>query len=250
MKEISMEKTLSPLPILLYHDIYDNEIRTPHSIQYEKLSSQFYHLRNNGYTAITAKDLLNFMNFGNPLPEKSVFITFDDGYKSISTHLYPLLQQFNLKATVFIIPSFIQEWDDSASQYLSLSEMRKMDGDYIEWGIHSYAHVDYKTLTAQELAFDIHLCKNWFELYGIPFVEALAFPFGAYPKYNWLKRKRFFLALKLSGIKLFFRIGNRINKLTGIDSFLMERIEIVGNETIQIFDGYLKKGKRKPLRIW
>jgi peptidoglycan/xylan/chitin deacetylase (PgdA/CDA1 family) len=249
MTGIPIGKSLSRLPILLYHDIYDDEIQTPFSIHYHKLSLQFYHLRNNGYTAITTKQLLDFMNFGFPLPEKSVLITFDDGYRSIATHLYPLLQQFDLKATAFIVPSFVQKKEDCANRYLSLSEMREIGEDYIEWGIHSYSHINYKTLTAQQLAFDIHLCNHWFELYKIPFVQALAFPFGAYPKYNFVKRKRFFLALKLSGIKLFFRIGNRINKLTGIDSVLMERIDIVGNETIQLFDGYLREGKRKRLPI-
>ena len=40
---------------------------------------------------------------GEPLPEKPVVITFDDGYRSNYTLAYPILQKYSMKATIFAI---------------------------------------------------------------------------------------------------------------------------------------------------
>src|SRR3979411_1775911 len=97
------------LPVLMYHDIHTDKMRTPFSIRYNNLSLQLDYLKKNGFTVISMLQLLNYIDFGYSLPQKPVLITFDDGYKSIITELYQLLQQYNMKATAFIVPSFISE---------------------------------------------------------------------------------------------------------------------------------------------
>ena len=39
--------------------------------------------------------------------EKPVILTFDDGYDDNYTELFPLLQKYNAKATIFVIPKAI-----------------------------------------------------------------------------------------------------------------------------------------------
>ncbi|MFR8334172.1 MAG: polysaccharide deacetylase family protein [Oscillospiraceae bacterium] len=49
------------------------------------------------------QDLQNYVELGQELPEKPVLITFDDGYESNYMHFYPLLQKYQMKATIFPI---------------------------------------------------------------------------------------------------------------------------------------------------
>ena len=235
------------LPVLLYHDINEGEVGSRCSVYLYNLSLQFYYLKSNGFTAISVRQLIDYIETGAPLPEKPVLLTFNGGFKSIRTCLYPLLIQLNMKATAFLVPSLINSQDSLANTYLSLQEIKGISTDYVEWGFHSYDHCNYNKLTTVQVAHDVRLCINWFHLYQIPFAPILAFPFGSYPKYNWVKRGKFFLALQLVGIKLSFGKGSSSNLVSKKTPVLVERIEITGKETIQIFAKYLEEGKRKSL---
>ena len=65
----------------------------------ETLEKQLADIVEYGYTAIFAGEL------GEPLPEKPIIITFDDGYRDNYTLAFPLLQKYNLRATIFLIAS-------------------------------------------------------------------------------------------------------------------------------------------------
>ncbi|MBE6055951.1 MAG: polysaccharide deacetylase family protein, partial [Clostridium sp.] len=67
------------IPVLMYHSIdYEkgNELRLPK----EQFKEQMKYLKDNGYTTLTLKELHNFLDKNNPIPEKSIVITLDDGY--------------------------------------------------------------------------------------------------------------------------------------------------------------------------
>jgi len=232
------------LPVLLYHDIDETGTMSHSSIHPYDLSRQFYYLKSNGFTTISVKQLIDYIDFGIPLPEKPVLLTFDDGHKSIRTILYPLLLQHKMKATAFLVPSLVNSINASGTNYLSVQEIKDICEDYLEWGIHSYDHSNYKKLTTLQVAQDIRLCIHWFQLYKITFSKALAFPFGAYPKYNRLTSGNFFLGLYLSGIKLSFGTGSGLNLLNKKRPVFLKRLEITGKEDMGVFASYLREGKK------
>jgi len=231
------------LPVLMYHEIHIEE-GAHYSIQVDKMIAQFNHLKNNGFTSISIKEFLDHTNNNKPLPEKPVLITFDDGYKTIATKLYPALVQLNMKATVFIVPSYTHEKENIGNQYLSIDEIKNISGDHIEWGLHSYNHANFKKLSVAAAVKDIEQCIQWFQFNNIAMTPAFAFPYGAYPKFDFFKRRRLFSSLHLLGVQLFLRIGNRMNYLRSKKAILLQRIDITGNESIEIFDGYLQAGKK------
>lgn len=95
--EISMQ-----VPILMYHhlseDVTNSEMVSP--AQFE---AQIRALSEAGYTGVSFDELQAYVLRGEPLPEKLVVITFDDGYRSNYTLAYPILQKYNMKAAIFVI---------------------------------------------------------------------------------------------------------------------------------------------------
>ena len=62
------------------------------------MEAQLQYLQENGYETIWFSDLSHIEEY-----EKPVILTFDDGYDDNYTVLYPLLEQYQAKATIFVI---------------------------------------------------------------------------------------------------------------------------------------------------
>lgn len=54
------------------------------------------------FTPITHQDLVNFFNYKRPLPKKSFYLTFDDGFKQHYTNVLPILKQYGLSGSFFV----------------------------------------------------------------------------------------------------------------------------------------------------
>ena len=90
------------IPILMYHNIAESgdESVTVSPSQFEGQMSSLYET---GYSAISLYELQDYVFKGIEPPEKSVVITFDDGYLSNYSIAYPILKKYNFNATIFVI---------------------------------------------------------------------------------------------------------------------------------------------------
>jgi peptidoglycan/xylan/chitin deacetylase (PgdA/CDA1 family) len=53
-------------------------------------------------TPLSGDDLRRARQSGQPLPPRSVLVTFDDGYASVLSHALPVLARYRIPATVFV----------------------------------------------------------------------------------------------------------------------------------------------------
>ena len=90
------------LPVLMYHHL-DTESSAGTVVSEQLFRSHMEAIQNAGFTAVTPQQIFFYVTKGIPLPEKPVLITFDDGYTSNLTIGAPILQEFGLRATVFVI---------------------------------------------------------------------------------------------------------------------------------------------------
>ena len=101
-KPLSQDEISTQVPILMYHhlseDVTNSEMVSP-----EQFEAQIRALAEAGYTGISFDELQAYVLRSEPLPEKPVVITFDDGYRSNYTLAYPILQKYGMKATIFAI---------------------------------------------------------------------------------------------------------------------------------------------------
>ena len=88
-----------PLPVLMYHAVGD-EIwgYSDLFVSEAGMEEQLQYLQENGYEPIWFSDLTHIEDY-----EKPVILTFDDGYDDNYTVLYPLLEKYQTKATIFVI---------------------------------------------------------------------------------------------------------------------------------------------------
>jgi len=233
-----------PLRVLMYHKISNNNYRDYLTVTKEDLEEQFEFLCQQGYTPLLLSDLVKHVRSGEPLPQKPVLITFDDGYRDNYTIMYPVLKKYGLKANIFLVPAFLEQGETPQDSYLQFSELQAMDPALIEYGLHSYDHKNYKHLSLEAIEQDIHKSRQYFQEKKIVYQDCLAYPYGAFPKRHPVKRHRFLNTLSRNGIILAFRIGNRLNALPLRKSLVIQRLDIRGDESFELFKRKLQKGKR------
>lgn len=91
-------------PILTYHSIDDSGSHI--SVAVADFEKQLGLLRKLGYHSLSLRDLVSVRGNGN-IKEKPVVITFDDGYETVHTNAWPLLQKYGFTATVFLVTNFM-----------------------------------------------------------------------------------------------------------------------------------------------
>src|SRR5262245_49467223 len=79
--------------VICYHDVQEDVRVMPDlfAVDTAELVAQFSWLQENGYSVIGLDDVIAAREGRKPLPDKAVMLTFDDGYRSLYTRVYPLL---------------------------------------------------------------------------------------------------------------------------------------------------------------
>ena len=99
---LSSDEISTRVPILMYHHLSEN-VTNSEMVSPELFEAQIRALSEAGYTGVSFDELQAYVLRGEPLPDKPVVITFDDGYESNYTLAYPILQKYSMKATIFAI---------------------------------------------------------------------------------------------------------------------------------------------------
>jgi peptidoglycan/xylan/chitin deacetylase (PgdA/CDA1 family) len=128
------------------------------------------------------------MSTGQGLPERSVVLTFDDGYQSLYTEVFPVLQQYGFSATVFLIAGFCgkdNQWHGQPSfipnlKLLTWEQVDEMARFGIEFGSHTFNHPRLDQLPDSALYDEIVLPKLVLENRLSRPVTVFAYPYGRY----------------------------------------------------------------------
>lgn len=97
------------LPILMYHHVCPEPGLV--TVSPQNFAAHMTWLAKQGYHSASCADLDAFLQ-GKPLPDKSVMITFDDGYLDNYVHAYPVLRRLGLHAIVFAVSDWIGNDDE------------------------------------------------------------------------------------------------------------------------------------------
>ncbi|MCH5210324.1 MAG: polysaccharide deacetylase family protein [Oscillospiraceae bacterium] len=133
------------LPIIMYHSVNTDETKSGmYVITPETLRNDIAYLYENGYTFISAQELIDYTENNGELPEKPAMLTFDDGFYNIYGNVKPILEEYGAKAVVSIVGSYTDEFSQSNIANLNYGYLRWSDvydmflSKHIEIGNHSY----------------------------------------------------------------------------------------------------------------
>ena len=133
------------LPVLMYHSVLKDKSRTgKYVITPENFEKDILYLKENGYEAISAKQLIKYVYADGMLPEKPVLITFDDGMYNNLEYIVPILKKHNFCAVFSIVGSYTDEYTEknianSSFGYLRWCDVKELSLlPNIEFANHSY----------------------------------------------------------------------------------------------------------------
>lgn len=236
------------LPVLMYHKIFpgnpDGLTITP-----ARFDRQLRYLKEKGYQTISLKVLKVLIKDGAPLPPKTIILTFDDAFVNFGDYALPLLKKYNFTATVFVPVAFIGKtniWDNGHDPIMSDLDLKRLAiNEDIEIGLHSFMHTSYGDLTPAEMGEDLKNCRETLDFNEIPYIMAMAYPYGGFPKKDQELKAQMISVFQEAGLDFALRIGNNINGWPIRNPFEIKRIDIKGTDNFFIFKTKLRKGRAK-----
>lgn len=101
---VGVGKGARRLPVLMYHHVSDAPGLV--TVSPATFRSHMAWLAHHGWTTVGTAELEAFYA-GQPLPRKSVVVSFDDGYLDNYLHAYPVLKEFGQKAILFVVTGWM-----------------------------------------------------------------------------------------------------------------------------------------------
>jgi len=122
--------------ILGYHDFSETQSETAMRIRTSKFRKQMEVIRQLGLTVISLDDFTAWKRGEKSIPQKSVMLTLDDGWKSVYTDAYPILKEFGYPFTLYLYKNYV----DGGGKALTTPMIKEMMANGAIIGSHSVSH--------------------------------------------------------------------------------------------------------------
>lgn len=165
----------------MYHDVVPE--RTRGTVWFDATVDEFRKnmelLKENNITPISLDQLYRHLTKGELIPSPAIVITFDDNYQGVYENAWPILQEFNYPAAVFVHTKFVGDISKGRPKmtYSTLKELVKTG--LITVGSHTVTHPDDITqLDTADQKRELNESKAELEkMLGLP-IDYLAYPDG------------------------------------------------------------------------
>ena len=178
------------VPVLLYHKIDkpgDGVLVRGGFTPPARFARQLGYLKKQGFAFYTTSELIGHYREHGVFPRNGIALTLDDGWKDNYFNAFPILRQFSVKATVFLVPSCIGEVSlkamapgEKPRAHLSREEILEMSRCGIEFGSHTVNHRWLPDLPLTEAKYEIEESKRQLEELVQQPCNVFAYPAGFY----------------------------------------------------------------------
>jgi peptidoglycan/xylan/chitin deacetylase (PgdA/CDA1 family) len=178
----------SSIPILMYHSIGDEDESRAHAYYRTAtspkiFSAQMQYLYERGFRTRSLTEAVRQLQQETLAAEKTVVITFDDGYRNFYRHAFPVLNRYGFSATVFLPTAYIGESPVTfkGKECLTWNEVRELNRHGIAFGSHTVTHPQLHDLTPANIRQEIADSKQVIEDKLGEGVDSFAYPY-AFPQ--------------------------------------------------------------------
>ncbi|WP_049723529.1 polysaccharide deacetylase family protein [Gilvimarinus polysaccharolyticus] len=170
--------------ILQYHHVSD-QAPSSTSTSVERFKQHLSYLSEHQFDVIALPELIARLKNGKTLNDKTVVITFDDGYRSVYDTAFALLREYGFAFTVFVNSAPI---DRDFQEFVTWPELKKMTQAGATIANHTVTHPFMQRLLQGEteaewrerMAAEIIGAEEAIEAHTGQSVKLLAYPYGEF----------------------------------------------------------------------
>ncbi|MCR8844880.1 polysaccharide deacetylase family protein [Paenibacillus sp. SC116] len=134
--------------VLMYHHI-TSKPRRSWVITPGQFEVQIQEVLRAGFEFITIDQYIDYMLHNKPVPPNAVLLTFDDGYASFYTDVFPILKRYGINATNFVIVNTIENDEIGSVKKLTWEQMREMKKAGMSFYSHTYDSHKYAPMNKE-----------------------------------------------------------------------------------------------------
>jgi peptidoglycan/xylan/chitin deacetylase (PgdA/CDA1 family) len=227
---LSAEDAEVKIPVLLYHVVSENpDPSNIYQMNLTEFKKQMAYLNSNGYTTLSLDEYAKILDKKIAMPKNSILLTFDDCTSDFMTNVLPILNQYKMNATQFVVTN----WLDNGSIHMTTNDVQSLDGN-IDVQCHTANH---ERLTYFDYDLQLKIIRDsQSKLKSITKKEinCLAYPYGDYDQ-DTIK------VLKKLGFSLGFAVSSSISTSTS-NRYALPRIVVSQNDTLASFTRKVMNG--------
>ena len=255
------------LVILQYHHISDSTPKST-SLSPELFKQHLKYLKEHDFEVLSLGAVIKSLNLGEKLKDKTVVITFDDGYRSVYEAAFPLLKKYQYPFTIFVHTSPIEHQLNQFVSWQNLKEMTESGASIANHTVH-HQHLIKKNIEDNWLqrkamiTSEILNSQKVLEQKASNVLKALAYPYGEFDQ----EAKRLVKTLGFIGIGQHsgglslnsdllaiprFPLGGNYGTIedfaTKVNSLVMpiKQVSMFDGDNNELQDHLLDKGVKKP----
>jgi peptidoglycan/xylan/chitin deacetylase (PgdA/CDA1 family) len=154
------------VPILVYHSVSDSP--SPYISRFAVPPDTFRRhlaaIAERGCTTLTVSEYVDATAGPVNVPDRTVVVTFDDGYEDFHEHALPALLDFGMKATLYVTSGFLRDFDDGSAaaargRMMNVTQLQAAADAGTEIGGHTHSHPELDTLRRAHAREEIERCK-------------------------------------------------------------------------------------------
>jgi peptidoglycan/xylan/chitin deacetylase (PgdA/CDA1 family) len=178
-------------PIFYYHSVGGPP---PQTLALPQFQQHLEAIRRHDYRTVTVAELLEA---GRDLPSRCVALAFDDGLLDNYTHVFPLLLQYGMRATFYVVPGYDRvtrwvapqtgRWSDVPAPGFTIpfanmgtDQRRELARHGMEIGSHSLTHRMLTRVTKDEMGREVRDSKDFLEQEIGGSVKTFCYPNGRF----------------------------------------------------------------------
>ncbi len=162
--------------ILLYHRFGEDDVPTT-NIRAEQFAEHLRILKEGGHHVLPLAEVVAALRDRRPLPDRTVAITVDDGWRSFAEVGWPMLRQAGFPVTLFVSTDAL---DRGGSRLMGWEDVRRLRREGVAIGHHGAAHLHMIDAGVRAARTDLERADARFraELGAPP--RLFAWPYGEY----------------------------------------------------------------------